>query len=57
VVSVASGYEHWGEEAERVRYAETDFDSEFADESDENIKAAVYARMSSDDWDDDHDDW
>jgi len=50
-----SGYEHWNEEAALIRAAETDFDSPFADMSDEDIKQAVYDREDSDfpeDWED-----
>jgi hypothetical protein len=46
---VATGYEHWNEEADRIRYAETDFDSSDADMSDEDIKQAVYDHMDEDD--------
>lgn len=45
-----NGYEHWNEEADRIRYAETDFDSPYADCSDEEIKQAVYDR-EEEDWD------
>jgi len=53
--AAVSGYEHWNEEAALVRAAETDFDSPFADMSDEDIKQAVYDRMTSEDFDDDLD--
>jgi hypothetical protein len=50
-----TGYEHWNEEADRIRYAETDFNSPMADMSDEDIKQAVYDREDDDcpsDWED-----
>ena len=47
-----NGYEHWNEQADRIRYAETDFDSPYADMSDEEIKRMVYEREDSD-WPDD----
>ena len=49
-----TGYEHCNEEADRIRYAETDFESPYADMSDEDIKQAVYDKMM--DGDDDHPD-
>jgi hypothetical protein len=48
-----SDYDHWNEEAPIVWARENDFDSPYADMSDEEIKQAVYDR---DDYDDDHPD-
>lgn len=41
-------YAHWNEEAQRVRYAETDFNSPYADCSDEWIKQRVYETWDED---------
>lgn len=46
-----SDYEHWNEEAPIVWASENDFDSPMADMSDDEIKEAVYRRMSEEDWD------
>jgi hypothetical protein len=43
-------YAHWNEEAPIVKARENDYDSPFADMSDEAIKQAVYDR-EDDDWD------
>lgn len=52
--------ENWNEEAPRVWAEENDFDSPMADMSDEDIKQAVYDRMSEDfehDWLDEEESW
>lgn len=46
-----SDYAHHNEEAARIWAAENDFDSPYADMTDDEIKQAVYDR---DDYDDDH---
>lgn len=54
---IADYEENWNEEAPRVWAEENDFDSPYADMTDEEIKQAVYDRMSEDfdgpDWDGD----
>lgn len=42
-------YEHWNEEAPLVWAAENNFDSPYADMSDDEIKQAVYDRLDDDD--------
>jgi hypothetical protein len=44
-----SDYEHWNEEAAIVHNAENDFDSPFADMSDDEIKQRVYDGLDDDD--------
>lgn len=43
-------YEHWNEEADRVRHEENDPDSPYYHMSDEEIKEDVRRRMEEDDW-------
>lgn len=50
-----SDYDHWNEEAPIVWAAENDFSSPYCDMSDDDIKQAVYDRMSDDF--DDNSDW
>lgn len=51
------GYEHWNEDAERVWREETDFDSPYADMTDDEIKAEVSRKFSDPEFDPDHDEW
>ena len=41
-------YGHWNEEAAIVREAENDWDSPYADMTDDEIKQSVYDRMRDD---------
>ena len=49
-------YSHWNEEAPIVQEQENDWDSPYADMTDDEIKQAVYDRMMDPDYDDDHPD-
>lgn len=50
-----SDYSDWNEEASIVWAKENDFNSPYADMSDDDIKQSVYDRMSDDSYDDDSD--
>lgn len=50
-------YSHWNEEAQRVKDEENDYESPYADMSDEEIKQAVYDKFNDPEFDPDHDEW
>lgn len=45
-----SDYDHWNEEAAIIYFAENDFDSPYADDTDDEIKRRIY-EMDSDEFD------
>lgn len=52
-----SDYSHHGEDAPIIWAAENDFDSPYADMTDDEIKQRVYDRFNDPDFDMDHDEW